>query len=517
MTRMQSILSGLLLIGFAASAEAITIGGYAVGTHSSCGAGNIPKTLTEIDKFFSSKDLPADAKKNFLWKESRVRQDQWAKEGDYKESKETNNGFDGADASLLTYIASHGVTSNGVYKALSGSSKNGGCYITTSSLELGNQSSRYTILSTCQGLKIGTGDDPSAKGENPSKTWAAAAKGVNCIFGYSNNMADADEYGAYLLEKLKAGAPIADAFMAASEAVETENIPAVMCFGSSQDDATSYLQKNKTFETTSRGGTASAWVFRKPKQFATDFSRAANHFAPSVTVEPIQINPARVAKAFLGANVNREGGRGSLLSYSSDAGTASYDPRTNVLQITNNLIDSVRADAVPSMEESAEIAANAVKTSGLAAMAGTITLASSSEDVLGGEEGIQRTLQRKFSFKQALGGFQSLGQAGSIEVAIGPGGVVSSVTASLLRVSGKESGFVQTANISAATEDLETAAIRNVAEKVPGASYKVITTRFGYDAGNFFGVKSQADAVAEVLVEAEQGGFARRYAEKIKL
>ena len=519
MTRMQSILSGLLMIGYAASSQAITIGAYAVANHANCGNGNIPGTITELDKFFASKDFPADAQQNFYWKDSRVRQDQWAKGTDYVASKETKTGFDGADASLLTYIASHGGTSGGVYKALAGSTKNGGCYISTAALELGNQMSRYTILSTCQGLKVGTGDNPDAAGENPSKTWKNSAKGLNCIYGYSNNMADDDGYGVNLLAKLKDGqTSIAEAFLSSSEAVSKENIPAVMCFGSSQDDAAAYIQKNKSFETASRGGTVSAWVFRKSTSSDDEGMKiAATQFPSAVTVEPIQINPARVAKAFLGANVSMDKSQGSLKSYSSDAGRATYDAHTNVLQITNNLIDSIRADAVPSIDDAAEIAANAMQASGLTSIAGPLSLASHSEDVLGGEGGIQKVILRKFSFKQSLGGFQPLSQAGSVEVAVGPGGVVTAVTASLLRVTAKESSLVQSANISASTEDFETTAIRNVAEKVPGASYKVISTHYGYDAGNFFGVKSKAQAVAEVLVEAEQGGFARRYIEKIKL
>lgn len=519
MTRVQSILSGLLIIGFSASAQSITIGAYAVANHSSCGAGNIPGTITELDKFFASKDFPTDATKNFYWKDSRVQQNQWSKDGDYKASKDTASGFDGADSSLLTYIASHGVTSSGVYKALSGSKSNGGCYIPTSSLELGNQASRYTILSTCQGLKVGTGDNPTASGENPSKTWKNAAKGLNCILGYSNNMADADGYGVYLLEKLKDGkTTLAEAFMASSEAVSKENIPAVLCFGSTQADAADYIQKNKSFDTTSRGNAASAFVYRRASTSEDGMMKKSSfQFAPSITVEPVKINPGRVAKAFLGVNVSLDKNQGSFISYSSEAGQASYNAQTNVLQISNNVIEAVRSDDVPAVDEAAEIAANAVKASGLSSVAGELTLAGSSEDVLGGSDGSQRVIQRKFSFKQVLAGFQPLSQAGSVEVAIGPGGAVINVTASLLRVTGKESGFVQSTNISAAEEDLETTAISNVAEKVPGASYKVISTHYGYDAGNFFGVKSQADAVAEVLVEAEQGGFARRYIEKIKL
>lgn len=517
--RMQNVLSGLLIVGYAASAQAISIGAYAVGNHSACGVGNIPGTIAELDKFFASKDYPTDAVKNFYWKDARVRQNQWVKDGDYKASTDASTGFDGADASLLTYIASHGVTSKGTYKALAGSPKEGGCYIPSTSLAMGDQLSRYTILSTCQGLKVGTGDSPTSPGENPSVTWKDAAKGVNCIFGYSNNMADEDDYGVFLLEKLKAGqTSLAESFMAASEAVAKDNIPAVLCFGTSKEDAAAYIKNNKTFEATSRGGTVSAWVYRKNSTVGSGSMKyAPAQFASAVTLETVAVNPGRFAKAFLGVDLNQKTKSGSLTSYSSDAGSATYDARTNVLQITNNLIDSTRSDEVPSMEEAAEIATNALKESGLAEKAGLLTLSSHSEDVLGGEDGVQQVIQRKFTFKQALDGFQSLGQAGSVDVAIGPGGVVSGVTASLLRVASKEAKIVQSSRVSATADDLETIAITNVGQKVPGATYKVISAHYGYDAGSFFGVKSHAEAVAEIVVEATQGGFARRYIEKIKL
>ena len=100
----------------ASQSLAMSVGAYAVANHSNCGAGNIPGTIAEMDKFFASPDLPADLQKNFYWKDARVRQIDWAKEGDYKASSDATTGFDGADASLLTYIASHGVTSSGIIR-----------------------------------------------------------------------------------------------------------------------------------------------------------------------------------------------------------------------------------------------------------------------------------------------------------------------------------------------------------------------------------------------------------------
>lgn len=512
--------AGLTLLAVAVSesseTQAMTVGAYAVANHSNCGAGNIPGTIAELDKFFASADLPTELQRNFYWKDARVKQTDWIKESDYRASTDAATGFDGADASLLTYIASHGVTSSGVYKALAGSRNNGGCYIPTSSLELGNHTSRYTILSTCQGLKIGTGDNPTANGENPSRTWKNAAKGLNCIFGYSNNMADADEYGEYLLSNIKDGTtPLSKAFMDASESVSTDNIPAVMCYGSNEQDAADYIENNTAFETQARPNTASAWVYRVV-QSSQESSSVKAQIPAALKLTPLRLNMEKIAKLFLGNSVTKSQS-GRSVSFNSNAGSASFDAKTGTISIRNNLVDDIRNESVPSLAESEQIARHALKLSGLLKAASSLSLAATATDVLGGENNVFRVSAFKFTFKQNLSGAQPLSQQGSVDVTVGAGGTITAIKAALVQIDPSFRPASRPTDISSRGVDIDSLAIKHVESKAPGANYRVIKKRVGFDAGNFMKAKSVAPAVVEVTVEASQGGFTRNFIEKIAL
>jgi len=498
------------------TAYAVSIGAYAVGNHSSCGVSNIPGTIIELDKFFDSKDFPEDFSKNFYWKDARVKQSEWVKGGDYNPSSETNSGFDGSDSSTLTYIASHGVTSGGVYKALAGSKNFGGCYIPTTQLELGNNTSRYAILSTCQGLKIGTGDYPNSSGENPSRTWKSAAKGLNCIFGYSNNMADDDGYGEYFLANIKdESTPLSKAFMDASESVYSDNIPAVLCFGSSEQDAADYIQNNASFESESRPNSASSWVYRMVNPVTSTRALSAN--IPSVLrLQPKKFNVGKVAQVFLGQGASESSFK-NRLSFSSSAGSASYEASSGTLLIRNRLIPDIKGEDVPTLSEAEQNARHALKVSGLQKIAGETVLAASAEEVLGGQNGISRLLSRKFTYRQVLSGATTLSQQGTIDVTVGPAGVVTEIKAALVDVDSTMKSVLRPTSLASRLESIELRAIKQVAEKSPGSSYRVVKYRIGYDAGNFHKANAIAPAVVEVTVEVGQGDFRRNFIEKVIL
>ncbi len=497
-------------------ANDISVGAYAVANHSSCSAGNIPGTILELNKFFASPHFANRFKKNFYWKDARVRNSDWTKDGDFKSSSETEVGFDGSDASVLTYIASHGVTSSGIYKALAGSRSNGGCYIPTPNLELGNHASRYTILSTCQGLKIGNGDFPNSPGENPSKTWKDAAKGLNCIFGYSNNMADADEYGELLLENMKDDTtPIAKAFMDASDAVDQSNVPAVLCFGATEEEAASYIASNKTFENTSRPNTASAWVYRKSSE-RVSVKDNAPQIPAALRLSPTKLNLEKIATTFLGNSVKKSRASG-LQKYEAPSGELAYDEKSGTITVKNNLVEEARNIEVPSVAESEQIATHALKLSGIAKDAGDLTLASVTEDVLGGESGIKSVLSRRFTFRQKLAGGFTLSQQGTVDVSVGPGGAITEIKSAILDVNSQFKAAQRPTNLSSRLEDLEIRAIESVTAKVPGANYRVIGHRIGYDAGHFHKRKSFAPGLIELTVEANFGEFSRRYIERFAL
>jgi hypothetical protein len=516
-----SLLTILIIAGTSASSlpslGAVSIGAYAVGNHSSCGASNIPGTIVELDKFFDSKDYPVEFEKNFYWKDAQVKQADWIKNGDFQSSSTTNNGYDGADASLLTYIASHGVTSSGVYKALAGSKNFGGCYIPTTSLELGNNASRYTILSTCQGLKIGSGDYPNSSGENPSRTWKNAAKGLNCIFGYSNNMADDDGYGEYFLANIKDGSnSLSKAFMDASESVYSDNIPAVLCFGADEQDAANYIQNNKIFEADSRSNAASSWVYRMVTP-TTSSKQSASEIPALLRLRTKQFNMDKIARLFLGQGVLKKKTNNHRVTLWGSSGRATYDQINGTFVIQNRLIDTVKSEDVPDLTEAEKIARHVLNISGIQKLAGTTVLASTSEEVLGGIKGISRVLARKFTYKQELAGATALSQQGSVDITVGPGGIVTEIKSALLEIDPSSKTLQRPTNINAQFDDLELKAIQNVAKRAPGANYRVIKHRIGYDAGNYHQLKSLAPAVIEITVEAGLGEYRRNYIEKINL
>lgn len=500
----------------AVQAQPISVGAYAVSDHSNCQAGDLPGTIKELERFFESPNLPQEFQQNFFWKDERVKQSEWAKEGDFVMSSESLTGFDGADASVISYIASHGVTSKGTYRALTGTQKNGGCYISNKTMELGNNVARYAILSTCQGLKIGDGDNPSRVGENPSLTWKSGAAGMNCILGYSNNMADDDTYGEYLLANLKDGnTSISKAFMDASDAVSPDNIPAVLCFGETEEDAALYLQENKIFETESRPQTKSAWMYRKTKSIE-DRKALMHPTARSLKLSPMSINHHKLASAFLGSNFTQAKSETNS-TYNSELGLVDYNHSTGTVTIKNFLIPEIRDISVPSREESQEIAVKALLQGGFMQLDRSLTLAAVSEDVLGGSLGLSKVQSRKFTFRQKIAGAMTVSQQGSIDVTIGTGGVVTEIKAALVTASGAEATTTTAKDLDQRTADLESQAIELVAAKSPGANYRVLKSILGYDAGDFLKRNPTAKAVMAVTVEVQKGDFKRNFIEKIAL
>jgi hypothetical protein len=503
-TGISSIAAGLLLIGQVARSEAVSIGAYAVGNHSKCGVSSIPGTIRELDKLFAHTSLSDIGSKNFYWKEDRVRQSDWAKATDYRQSSEAVSGYDGADSSLISYIASHGITSGGVYKALAGSKEHGGCYISTADLELGNQESRYTILSTCQGLKIGTGTNPTASGENPTRTWKAAANGLNCILGYSNNMADADGYGIYLIDKLKQGnVTLAEAFMSASEAVSKGNIPAVMCYGETEDDAAKFIAESKTFVRQSRSHAAASFVYRKSSSFSPQDKSLST---PEIASSQVVLKPRSIASL-----ISEKGLQESSLVYS--------EPKTGYFSIafqgSHSGFNSYKGQTI-AVEDAIRVAQEALHQYQFAAN-DELVISDVSEDVLGGADGIKATLSRKISFKQQIQGLTTQGQAGSIDVTIGAGGDVNRIEGLLVDTI---SVSKVDRNIALSQLDLTSLyqkAMAEVAAEIPNGEYKIVSERVGYDAGNFFELKQTSNLVLTLEIEATQNGVGRRYIKHMQL
>lgn len=235
------------------------IGGYAVANHTPCGVTNIPNTVADTQGFLDG--LPRELQKNFSMVDATVRARDWTEGTDKYGSGSAATGFAGADASLISYISTHGVTSGARFTMSMGSGGGGGCNIRSDKMVLGNQVARYLFLSTCQSLKIGTGDDPYAYGEIPIGTWSSAAGGLRCIYGYSSNSLDSPDYGTFFWNKLTPGTGITSAFFDASSDIYQYQVPAAMCFGATREAARQELDATM-FVSGSNPNTFAVWRWR---------------------------------------------------------------------------------------------------------------------------------------------------------------------------------------------------------------------------------------------------------------
>jgi hypothetical protein len=303
--------------------------------------------------------------------------------------------------------------------------------------------------------------------------------------------------------------------MDASESVSSDNIPAVLCYGSSEQDAAAYIAGNSTFDAQSRSNEASAWVYRMVKNNA--IAKAQSTAIPAaLKLRPINVNAEKIAQTFLGKSVDVSNS-GKLTIYSSSSGSAIFNKATSVISITNNLVGEALDQDVPAAPEALEIARHAIKISGIGRVAGNLLLTATAEDVLGGESGIKKVISRKFIFKQDLAGGISLSQRGSVEISIGAGGAVTGIKSALVSVDTSFKAARRPIDLTTRMDDIETSVIEFVASKAPGANYRVTKHRVGYDAGNFHKTNQIAPAVIEVTVEASQGGFTRNFVEKVAL
>lgn len=517
-----------VLAAFAATvsvpAQAHYISGYAVKNHARCGSNNLPGTISELEKFFASRHFPDDAEKNVLWTDARVKAADWTGAGDRFESETAASGFDGADASLITYIASHGVTRSAVYTASPGGAD--GCNIPTSGMAVGDASARYLILSTCQGVKIGNGDNPTRPGENPQVTWRAANKGLNCVFGYSNNMEDADDYGELLLEGLATtDDTLVDAFFKASRRVSYDNVPAVLCFGADDNNARQHLTTAKRFtdERYGMGGSAYRYDLARRLDDAFTLPQAGGDKAiPRVIkIEPQPLKVQSLVKSFLGKGATNlsEAPNARLSVFRSSSGTLTHDANTGFFSWRRPDVDGLAgAPREMTLKDDVviRIASDFLGRRGLVKNVEGDLRPTYVIDRGVSEAGQPVTFGKAVVFHQRLSGLTPLASAGSLEVTVNAGGEVVAVSGALINATMLR--LVEWLDVN--TLDLaagKNAALQHLKRRFPDANLTITGYRVGYDVGDHAKVEERGRLTLEVVVEAEAGGFARRYAEKIPL
>jgi hypothetical protein len=497
------------------------INAYAVAIHSSCNASSIPATIEELDKFFASPYFPQDAQRNVYYKDSQVKIADWHTAGDLFESAATTSGFDGADAPLISYIASHGVTARAKYKGLGGGGA-AGCNIRSNSMSIGDGNARYLVLSTCQGLKIGDGDNPTGPGENPSITWRGANKGLNCIFGYSNNMVDASDYGAFLLENLATtDETLAQSFLKASRRVSESNIPAVLCFGADNAAAREYLNTTKRFTSEKVGRGGSAWTYGVSKRVEGLFEYAAvakqSAIPRAITAHRSQLSAQRIAASFLGSKMQDQSLSESLRIFRSSAGTLTFNNKNDYFSfVKQQAPDRVQTEMKIDDNAAVRIAEKFLNKRSFISEFSRSLKPSYVVDRFVGSDKNSQLVEKTVVFSQSMNGLGMLGSSGTVDVVVGTSGEVTAANGMLLTLKKTrvaEMVDVKDINILSA----EQAALRAVQRKLPNAKLTVVKSLIGYDSGDYSEVRGNLRAVAEILIEASEGGFARRYIERVAL
>lgn len=507
------------LFGFSSLASAQYINAYAVSDHRPCGSSNLPATIVELDKFFASPYFPQDAQQNIYYKNAAVNSSHWLAANDLFESAKAASGFDGSDAPLISYIASHGVTSNARYTASAGGGANG-CDIRSSNMAAGDNNARYFILSTCQGLKIGTGSNPNSSGENPSITWRDANKGLNCIFGYSNNMIDGSNYGAYFLENLATtDETLAQAFMRASRRISSGNISAVLCFGADDAAAREHLETTKRFTSGRIGRGGSAWTYSRSKRVEGIHEIRAlsdKQGVPRVVSAKIPtLSAEMVASSFLGQNVQDQTESSNLKVFRSSVGIATVNSEQGFFSFVKNGARVAKKMEIAD-EAAVRIAGAYLANKGFLGRRANELVASNVVDRYVGNESGSELVEKIVVMSQTVEGIAVLGSAGSIEVAVGGDGDVRSVTGSLVEMEPRRiAEWVDTKDIDVSMAEKQ--ALTAVAEKVPGAKLSLIQTLVGFDTGDYADRAKDVRLVAEITVEAAEGKYARRYIERVGL
>ncbi len=497
------------------------INAYAVATHSSCGASSIPATVVELDKFFASPHFPQDAQRNVYYKNRAVKIADWKSSSDLVDSATAASGFDGADAPLISYIASHGETSGAKYTALAGGSTSG-CDINNSAMSIGDGNARYLVLSTCQGLKIGDGDNPTSPGENPSTTWRNANKGLNCIFGYSNNMVDASDYGVFFLENLATtDETLAQSFLKASRRVSESNVPAVLCFGPNDAAAREYLNTTKRFTSEKVGNGGSAWTYSLSKRVEGLYEFAAvtkqTAIPRTITARPAGLSAQKVAASFLGSKIQDQTLSENLKIFRSASGTVTYNRTSDSFsfvkqKVPDSSFSSMKIDDVAAVRIAEKFVGNRAFLAKFAASFKTSYVV----DRFVGSETERHLVEKTVVFTQSMNGVGMLGNAGTVDVVIGANGEVTAASGSLLALGKmRVTEWVDAQDINLVSA--EQAALSALQKKLPNAKLSLISSLIGYESGDYFTSRDTIRVVAEILIEASEGGFERRYVERISL
>ncbi|WP_141733187.1 DUF6345 domain-containing protein [Oligoflexus tunisiensis] len=490
-------------------ANAAEIGVNAVQNFGTC-ANHLPNTVADAAGFLDHR--PGDLTANYFFADDNVWQQDWTT-ADYTSSGDTATGFAGADSSMLTYLATHGDSSGGIYYGSLSQAQ--GCSFNNSNMSLGDAKNRYLFLSTCYGLMLGNGqylpEHPAHSAEDLQQTWDKGLVGTRCIFSYGTVSLDSADYGKLFWEKWnQAGVTNANAFLNASWAVSTRQQPVVMCFGRDLNDANGKLDETVfSYDASSYG--YNAWTWYDPVAFRAgpDASLRRADVPRRIRFTRATADDAALAFPALPRRAARK-----TSSFASDRQASPLDGE-NVLVTTRgwryvkpdrDFGDPRPRSVLITDDDAIRIAQASLNQLRLQGTDGNLKVAYVRQQKAADSVHPQPTvINRMVAFEQdVVNGYSMLGSDGKLFVSVDAAGEVREIEDTRIK-SVATADRTRDAGITVAADEAEKALMALARKRWPGAKILAAPLETGYLADG----ENTARLVARLAFTATQGNFSK--------
>jgi hypothetical protein len=512
------------LAAFAPSALAGEVGAYAVTSFGTC-ANALSNTDKDAIGFRDSR--PADLAINYLWTNEDAYQSDWTT-NDYYASSGTTTGFDGADASMLTYLSSHGNSSGGTFFGSLGQSQ--GCSFNNGAMSLGNAKNRYLFLSVCYGLMLGDGkllpEHQAHSVEDLQVVWPKGLAGTRCIFSYGTVSTDSPDYGRFFWEKWNhVGVTNAKAFLDASWAISTRQQPVVMCFGANEAEANAKMAET-VFDYGASNYGYNVWTWYDPVAPARPAPKSAH--VTAAAPRRVQLAKTTLETGLAAFPLTQKSGAATRKAYAtsrggSEAAAATIAPSVAATSkgwryvnpkrtpITATKAARVLTDAEVIGKASAlleELRLGSTKGKDAAGASGLAVAYVRHQNAASTDDPTPRVVGKTVAFEQAVaGGMPMLTDAGKILVSYDMNGDVTEIEDTRVAATAAKAvpeatdALRETTTPESAEADLMALAER----RFPGAEIKAGAVEIGYvevEGG-------AAELVARLPVTTSEGEFAK--------
>ncbi len=152
------------------------------------------------------------------------------------------DGWRGADSVKVFYHAGHGdMLADGTFEFPMGMSWATRTSSFSNMMRVGDQNLRYFFLSTCESLRVTSGDDPW-------RTWNRANQGCRMIFGFGSTSLDWWAYGQNFFRAWNTGVSFSQAWQDASQSLTHNQIVSSTACGSTREEAQNRLWNERLFD-----------------------------------------------------------------------------------------------------------------------------------------------------------------------------------------------------------------------------------------------------------------------------